>query len=93
MKRVERAFVVRGRVQGVGFRWWTRQTADTLGVVGTVENLPDGTVRIVAGADAETMTRFADKLRHGPGMARVDAVDETDAELPEDLDSFSIRHR
>ncbi|NNF11744.1 MAG: acylphosphatase, partial [Gemmatimonadetes bacterium] len=38
MEGVTKGFVIRGRVQGVGFRWWTRQAAETLGVVGTVQN-------------------------------------------------------
>jgi len=39
---------VSGRVQGVGFRWWTRSQAEQLGLVGTASNLPDGRVEVVA---------------------------------------------
>lgn len=92
MQDVDRSFVIRGRVQGVGFRWWTRQTAAALGVVGAVENLPDGTVRVLARADSETMARFADKLRRGPPLARVERVEETSVELPTVLGSFTIEH-
>jgi acylphosphatase len=45
---------VRGRVQGVGFRWWTRALALDLGLVGSAANLPDGSVEIVAEGPEET---------------------------------------
>ena len=93
MERVTKGFVIRGRVQGVGFRWWTRQTAEALGVVGTVRNLPDGTVRVVARAGDEAMRQFADKLRDGPPFARVDGVEESAVEPGKDMDTFSIEHR
>lgn len=90
METSDREFFIKGRVQGVGFRWWTRRTADALGVVGTVENLPDGSVRVAARADEATMRVFADKLREGPGMAQVTEIVEEPAELPEGLDAFTI---
>lgn len=92
MKTVDKGFVIRGRVQGVGFRWWTRQTATRLGVVGTVENLPDGSVRVEARADEDAMKGMADKLRTGPAMARVDEVVEVPVALPPELNSFTIEH-
>lgn len=93
MEGVTKGFVIRGRVQGVGFRWWTRQTAEALGVVGTVQNLPDGTVRVVARAADETMRQFADKLHDGPPFSRVDAVEESAAELASDVGAFTIEQR
>jgi acylphosphatase len=45
---------VRGRVQGVGFRWWTRALAHDLGLVGSAANLPDGSVEVVAEGPEET---------------------------------------
>lgn len=71
----QRGFRVRGRVQGVGFRWWTHRRASDLGLRGTVGNCPDGTVEVHAAGDAETMEVFATALEVGPLMARVDAVD------------------
>lgn len=87
---VDRGFVLKGRVQGVGFRWWTRQTAERLGIVGTVRNLPDGTVEVMARGDAEAVERFADKMRAGPSVARVDEVREVAASLSEKVDTFAI---
>lgn len=88
----ERGFLLHGRVQGVGFRWWTRKTAESLGVVGTVKNLADGSVRVMARAEKEVLDRFADKLRKGPSMARVESVEEVTCRLPDGIDAFRIEH-
>ena len=87
---IEQGFRLHGRVQGVGFRWWTRKTAEAMGVTGSVKNLADGSVEVMARADEETMQRFADKLSEGPTTARVERVDEVPAQLSADLDSFRI---
>ena len=87
---MERGFRLFGRVQGVGFRWWTRKTAESLGVTGTVKNLADGSVEVMARADEATMERFADKLSEGPTTARVERVEDVPAEVPSDLESFQI---
>ncbi len=63
-----------GRVQGVGFRWWTRREARRLGVRGTVRNLPDGSVEIQAAGEPDGLDRFARAVRAGPPGARVDEV-------------------
>ena len=80
--RVARRFVVSGRVQGVGFRYFTQDTARREGVTGWVRNLPDGGVEaLVEGeAEAEAVTRVERALRTGPRGARVDRVyvDEED---------------
>ena len=74
----------------MGFRWWTRKTADKLGVVGTVKNLDDGSVEVMARGDTDTLEVFADKLREGPPTAAVSEVEEVEARLPEELGSFRI---
>lgn len=53
---------VRGRVQGVGFRWWTRARALELGLAGYARNLPDGRVEVVAQGPREDVERFVDLL-------------------------------
>ncbi len=75
-----RSYRVRGRVQGVGFRWWTRSTAERLGVSGSVRNLPDGTVAVRAYGPREALDMLEDMLRAGPRAARVDGVDPGPAE-------------
>lgn len=71
---------IHGRVQGVGFRWWTRQRADQIGVRGWVKNLPDGTVAVVAEGPSEKLEDFAAELRRGPPGARVEEVQRLDPE-------------
>jgi acylphosphatase len=67
---------VHGSVQGVGFRWWTRATARELGLVGTVTNLPDGRVEVVAEGPEPACRKLLDALR-GPGTpGRVRSVVE-----------------
>lgn len=76
---VRRAYTVAGTVQGVGFRWFTRQAATDLGLRGTVRNAPDGTVRVEVEGPADRVAAFEDRLRAGPPAARVERVDERPA--------------
>jgi acylphosphatase len=85
-----RHFVVRGRVQGVGFRWSTAAVAGRLGVAGWVRNLPDGSVEVWAEADAGRIEALADWLRQGPGGARVSEV-VSEAAVPAGVAGFEIR--
>jgi acylphosphatase len=71
---VGKRFVVAGRVQGVGFRYFARDAALREGIAGTVQNLDDGRVEVVACGEAEAMTRFEIALRQGPAGARVQDV-------------------
>lgn len=73
---VRKGYLLRGRVQGVGFRWSTTQTAGDLGVRGTVRNRPDGRVEVHAEGSAEAMDEFESWLHDGPRSARVDSVEE-----------------
>jgi len=72
--RVARRYIISGRVQGVGFRYFTEATAQREGVAGWVRNLPDRSVEVVAEGDAEAVERFERAVRHGPPGARVDQV-------------------
>lgn len=68
---------VRGRVQGVGFRWWTRETALRIGgLSGYTGNLADGRVQVVAEGPREQCERLLDWLRDGDTPGRVDGVTE-----------------
>ena len=71
---VGRRFLVAGRVQGVGFRYFARDAALRDGIAGTVQNLADGRVEVVACGEADAMTRFEIALRRGPAGARVEDV-------------------
>ena len=84
--RVARQYVISGRVQGVGFRWFVETVAAREGVHGWVRNLPDGRVEAAAEGDQDALERFERALRHGPPAARVDDV-EVDAVAPSGRDT------
>ncbi|GAB3907130.1 acylphosphatase [Kibdelosporangium lantanae] len=67
---------VRGHVQGVGFRWWTRSRALELGLVGSARNMPDGRVEVVAEGTRADCERLLAVLRGGTGPGRVETVVE-----------------
>jgi acylphosphatase len=77
--------VVRGRVQGVGFRWFVREHARALGLSGRVTNRPDGTVDVEAEGDQAAIEKLMGYLRRGPAGAAVDAVDAAPADSIEAL--------
>lgn len=72
---VARRFIIRGRVQNVGFRWFAADAARTEGLTGWVQNRRDGAVEAVAEGDEESVRRFEARLRRGPASARVERVD------------------
>ena len=84
--------VVRGRVQGVGFRWFVRERARRLGVRGWVRNRPDGSVEIEAAGEPDSLEALRTFLGEGPTGAHVSAIDELPgAATPDDLPyPFSI---
>lgn len=65
---------VKGRVQGVGFRWWTRARALELGLTGSATNLDDGRVEVVAEGPREALEHLLELLRGGTTPGRVDHV-------------------
>jgi acylphosphatase len=65
---------VRGRVQGVGFRYFVRLAAQQNGLSGYAHNLADGRVEFLLQGEAEEVERVIEMIRTGPGHARVDAV-------------------
>jgi acylphosphatase len=79
---VARRFTISGRVQGVGFRWFTKDVADREGVTGWVRNLPDGRVEALVEGDTDAVTRVERSLRMGPRGARI-ATFRSDDELPQ----------
>ena len=73
--RIARRYVIAGRVQGVGFRWFTHDAAAREGIHGWVRNLADGRVEVVAEGDVESVDRLEAVIRRGPGSARVEGVE------------------
>jgi acylphosphatase len=82
--------IVRGRVQGVGYRFFAERAAREIGVRGWVRNLPDGTVETLAVAEEDALRRYFDRLRKGPLGSRVDAVDVSEVAEPPQVSSFEI---
>jgi acylphosphatase len=68
--------VVRGRVQGVGFRWFVRERATELDLAGWVKNRADGCVEVLADGDASTIARLRASLNEGPRGASVVSVED-----------------
>ena len=80
MSAAQRRFQIHGKVQGVGFSWWTRTQAQRMGVTGSVRNRADGSVEVLACAPEEALERFLELLRQGAPGSRVTAVEEEEAE-------------
>jgi acylphosphatase len=88
--REARRYVVSGRVQRVGFRFFVEAAGIRAGLAGWVRNLPDGTVEIFAQGDEGDLQSFERQVRRGPPGARVSAVDVAVAGLVE-ITRFDIR--
>jgi acylphosphatase len=85
-------FLVRGRVQGVGFRWFVQREAGQLDLRGWVRNTEEGEVELVASGPTDDLDQLRRSLRRGPRGARVDELVERylDESEAEDLGSFRI---
>ena len=83
-------FLVRGRVQGVGFRWFVEREAHMLGIAGWVRNNHDGSVEVLAQGTRDQLSGLHGRLREGPRAARVDAVEVSDAQTMDGMSSFRI---
>lgn len=85
-----RRFVVRGRVQGVGFRWFVEREAHMLGISGWVRNNADGSVEVLAMGTRDQLFGLRSRLQQGPRAARVDDVQESEARPVPGLTTFRI---
>lgn len=81
---------VKGRVQGVGFRYWTEDVAQSLGVCGWVRNCDNGDVEVEAEGPREVLEEFLARLREGPVLARVRDIEVEWGERPARYRRFSI---
>ena len=85
-------WLITGRVQGVGFRWFVYRRATALGVSGWARNLFDGRVEVVARGSLSAMESFEREIGEGPRFACVDKLERT--EFPHEvwtINSFDIR--
>ena len=89
--RIARRYLVRGRVQGVGFRYFAEAAAQREGLHGWVRNLPGGDVEALAEGEAEAVERFERAIGHGPPGARVERVDIDDLVPSAREPGFTVR--
>jgi acylphosphatase len=78
-------------VQGVGFRWFVEREAHILKISGWVRNHSDGSVEVLATGTRDQLAGLRSRLHQGPPAARVDALEESEAELVPGLHSFQVR--
>jgi acylphosphatase len=88
-KMAGRRWFVRGRVQGVGYRWFAQKAASALGLSGYARNLDDGRVEVYAAGPEAKLNEFAGMLHRGPQWADVRGVEEQEAAV-ERTGSFHI---
>jgi acylphosphatase len=88
--RIARRFIVKGRVQRVGFRFFVDDAARREGILGYVRNQHDGSVEVMAEGDADAVERFEMAVRRGPAGARVDDVDTVEMTPSDTYKRFSI---
>ena len=87
---IARKYVVTGRVQGVGFRFFAERVANELGLRGYVKNIWNGDVEAYAIGNEVQLEEFRRQLAEGPRMARVESVQESDTTIDKTYRSFVI---
>jgi acylphosphatase len=87
-----RRFIVKGRVQGVGFRYFAVQAAQRAGVTGAVRNLRDGSVEAIAEGSLGNLTAFRLELEKGPSFSRVTSVDEQEIQPTNRYTDFEVSY-
>jgi acylphosphatase len=88
--KVAKKFLITGRVQGVGFRYFAERWALQLGVCGYVKNLWDGNVEVYAIGDAVAVEELKRRLAEGPRSARVAGISESDEPVDKQYIHFMI---
>ncbi|MGA2115011.1 MAG: acylphosphatase [Bryobacteraceae bacterium] len=79
--KAARRWLVRGNVQGVGYRYFAQENASLLGLTGYARNLDDGRVEVYAVGAPEQLSDMAGRLRQGPRWADVRGVEETEVAI------------
>jgi len=88
--KIAKKFLITGRVQGVGYRYFADRWASQLGICGYVKNLWDGNVEVYAIGDAVALEELKRRLAEGPRSARVAAIDESDGTVDKRYNRFVI---
>ena len=82
MDRIAVRLLIRGRVQGVGYRWWARTQALRLNLDGWVRNRADGSVELLAAGSRGDVEQLIALCRRGPPAAAVTSIERFDADIP-----------
>ncbi len=90
MKQFE--YIVTGRVQGVGFRYYVHKKANELGLKGWVKNTVDGHVQVMAQGDESVLDTLVDYLYVGPPLARIDKISKVETQLSSVFHNFSVKY-
>jgi acylphosphatase len=88
--KIAKRYLISGRVQGVGFRFFAERWANQLGLCGYVKNLWDGNVEVYAVGDEVTLEEFKRQLAEGPRSAHVTSVEESDEPVERRYNRFGI---
>ncbi|WP_338471771.1 acylphosphatase [Niallia sp. XMNu-256] len=84
--------IVSGKVQGVGYRYFSQMKAVQYGVTGWAKNLPDGSVEILAIGTNDQLEPFIEDLRIGNPFSKIEEMNITEGEKSEDFHSFTIKY-
>ena len=84
--------IIKGRVQGVGFRFFVQQKASEIGIKGWVKNRNDGSVLVMAQGDEKDLETFFNFLNMGPALARVDQLSKNKMDTLSDFPDFRVRY-
>ena len=88
--KIAKTYVISGRVQGVGYRYFAQRVAHEHGICGYVKNLSSGSVEVYAIGDENSLDMFKRQLAEGPRSARVTGVEESEATVLEKYGRFAI---
>jgi acylphosphatase len=84
--------IVSGKVQGVGFRYFSQMKAVQYGITGWAKNLADGSVEIVASGSKDQLDPFIEDLRIGNPFSKINNIEITESGITEDYHSFTIKY-
>jgi acylphosphatase len=84
--------IVSGKVQGVGFRYFSQMKANTYGITGWVRNLPNGDVEIIAEGNKEDLALFLGSIKEGNPFSRVNHIETEEMNEISGFTSFTIKY-
>lgn len=88
--KIAAQIIVKGRVQGVGFRWFAMREAECLGLTGYVKNLATGNVEIFVEGERDIIQHFKKIINGGPSFGRVDELDFREVPFQDKYRNFSV---